>query len=193
MWMSSGGTFLHWNPAALVGEVPYKVVANLPYGITSAVLRHLLEARLPPRRMVVTVQREVAERIVARGGRMSVLAISIQFYGRPRLLFRLRPGAFYPPPEVESAVLRIDRHSRPQWRWRAGRRSSGSSGQGFAHPRKQLANSLAGGLGISSREAVHLLTAAGIDPRIRAERLDLADWARLARRLREHGLASSQG
>jgi len=187
------GDILALDPAALVGEVPYKVVANLPYGITSAVLRHLLEARLPPRRMVVTVQREVAERIVARGGRMSVLAISIQFYGRPRLLFRLRPGAFYPPPEVESAVLRIDRHSRPPVEVEDRETFFRVVRAGFAHPRKQLANSLAGGLGISSREAVHLLTAAGIDPRIRAERLDLADWARLARRLREHGLASSQG
>jgi 16S rRNA (adenine1518-N6/adenine1519-N6)-dimethyltransferase len=107
------GDILALDPAALVNppdlqsaicNLQYKVVANLPYYITSAVLRHLLEARARPQRMVVTVQREVAERIVARPGEMSLLAVSVQFYGRPQVLFRLRPGSFYPSPEVEAAV-----------------------------------------------------------------------------------------
>ena len=177
------GDILAMDPSDLMGEGPYKVVANLPYAITSAVLRHLLEARIPPQRMVVTVQREVAERIVARGGRMSLLAVSVQFYGRPQLLFRLRPGAFYPPPEVESAVVRIDRHPEPPvevadvgWFFQVVR-------AGFSQPRKQLSNSLASGLGISPGEAVSALREAGVDPRTRAERLSLEDWARLARRL----------
>ena len=177
------GDILALDPSDLMGEGPYKVVANLPYAITSAVLRHLLEARIPPQRMVVTVQREVAERIVARGGRMSLLAVSVQFYGRPQLLFRLRPGAFYPPPEVESAVVRIDRHPEPPvevtdvgWFFQVVR-------AGFSQPRKQLSNSLASGLGISPGEAVSALREAGVDPRTRAERLSLEDWARLARRL----------
>jgi len=177
------GDILAMDPSDLMGEGPYKVVANLPYAITSAVLRHLLEARIPPQRMVVTVQREVAERIVARGGRMSLLAVSVQFYGRPQLLFRLRPGAFYPPPEVESAVVRIDRHPEPPvevtdvgWFFQVVR-------AGFSQPRKQLSNSLASGLGISPGEAASALREAGVDPRTRAERLSLEDWARLARRL----------
>jgi len=177
------GDILALDPSDLMGEGPYKVVANLPYAITSAVLRHLLEARIPPQRMVVTVQREVAERIVARGGRMSLLAVSVQFYGRPQLLFRLRPGAFYPPPEVESAVVRIDRHPEPPvevtdvgWFFQVVR-------AGFSQPRKQLSNSLASGLGILPAEAASALGEAGVDPRTRAERLSLGDWARLARRL----------
>ncbi len=177
------GDILAMDPSDLMGEGSYKVVANLPYAITSAVLRHLLEARVPPQRMVVTVQREVAERIVARGGRMSLLAVSVQFYGRPQLLFRLRPGAFYPPPEVESAVVRIDRHPEPPvevadvgWFFQVVR-------AGFSQPRKQLSNSLASGLGISPGEAAIALREAGIAPRTRAERLSLEDWARLARRL----------
>jgi len=177
------GDILALDPSGLMGEGPYKVVANLPYAITSAVLRHLLEARIPPQRMVVTVQREVAERIVARGGRMSLLAVSVQFYGCPQLLFRLRPGAFYPPPEVESAVVRIDRHPEPPvevtdvgWFFQVVR-------AGFSQPRKQLINSLASGLGISPGEAASALREAGVDPRARAERLSLEDWARLARRL----------
>lgn len=174
------GDILALDPSELMGEGPYKVVANLPYAITSAVLRHLLEARVPPQRMVVTVQREVAERIVARSGRMSLLAVSVQFYGRPQLLFRLRPGAFYPPPEVESAVVRIDRHPRPPVEVTDVARFFRVVRAGFSQPRKQLSNSLASGLGISSEEATDALGKAGIDPRIRAERLALEDWARLA-------------
>ncbi|MCX7856086.1 MAG: 16S rRNA (adenine(1518)-N(6)/adenine(1519)-N(6))-dimethyltransferase RsmA [Anaerolineae bacterium] len=174
------GDILALDPSELMGEGPYKVVANLPYAITSAVLRHLLEARVPPQRMVVTVQREVAERIVARGGQMSLLAVSVQFYGRPQLLFRLRPGAFYPPPEVESAVVRIDCHPQPPVEVADVARFFQVVRAGFSHPRKQLSNSLASGLGISSEKAADALQSAGIDPRTRAERLALEDWARLA-------------
>ncbi len=175
------GDILSLEPSELMGEGPYKVVANLPYAITSAVLRHLLEAKVPPQRMVVTVQREVAERIVARSGRMSLLAVSVQFYGRPQLLFRLRPGAFYPPPEVESAVVRIDRYPQPPVEVADVVRFFQVVRAGFSQPRKQLGNSLASGLGIPSEEAADTLRRAGIDPRIRAERLALEDWARLAR------------
>lgn len=177
------GDILALDPSDLMGEGPYTVVANLPYAITSAVLRHLLEARVPPQRMVVTVQREVAERIVARGGRMSLLAVSVQFYGRPQRLFCLRPGAFYPPPEVESAVVRIDRHPQPPVTVADVGRFFQVVRAGFSQPRKQLSNSLAGGLGIPSAEAVAALREAGIDPRVRAERLSLEDWARLTRAL----------
>ncbi len=175
------GDILALDPSELMGEGPYRVVANLPYAITSAVLRHLLEARVPPQRMVVTVQREVAERIVARSGRMSLLAVSVQFYGRPQWLFRLRPGAFYPPPEVESAVVRIDRHPRPPVEVADVDGFFQVVRAGFSQPRKQLINSLAQGLGIPSGEAADSLRQAGIDPRTRAERLGLEDWARLAR------------
>lgn len=174
------GDILALDPSELMEGEPYKVVANLPYAITSAVLRHLLEARGSPQRMVVTVQREVAERMVARSGRMSLLAVSVQFYGRPQLLFRLRPGAFYPPPEVESAVVRIDRHPRPPVEVADVDGFFQVVRAGFSQPRKQLGNSLAHGLGISSGEAADALRRAGIDPHIRAERLGLEDWARLA-------------
>lgn len=182
------GDILSLNPAGLAEGQPYKVVANLPYAITSAVLRHFLEARVPPQRTVVTVQREVAERIAARGGRMSLLAVSVQYYGRPQLLFRLRPGAFYPPPEVESAVLQIDRHPEPPVKVANVPHFFRVVSAGFSQPRKQLGNSLAAGLGISHQEAATALRRAGIDPRLRAERLSLGDWARLAQ-----VLAESQG
>lgn len=174
------GDILALDPAVLMQETPYTVVANLPYGITSAVLRHLLEAQAPPQRMVVTVQREVAERIVARGGRMSLLAISVHFYGQPRMLFRLKPGAFYPPPEVDSAVVRIDRHARPPVEVDDVESFFRVVRAGFSQPRKQLRNSLAGGLGLPTQAMVEALHRAGLDPRQRAERLRLEDWARLA-------------
>jgi 16S rRNA (adenine1518-N6/adenine1519-N6)-dimethyltransferase len=173
------GDILRLDPAELMTEQPYKVVANLPYSITSAVLRHLLEARVPPTTIVVTIQREVAERIVARDGRMSLLAVSVQFYGLPTLLFRLKPGAFYPPPAVESAVLRIDR--RPELPIPAA--DVGDFFRivraGFAQPRKQLHNNLSSGLRLTREAAIDACNNANISPKRRAERLSIDDWTRL--------------
>jgi 16S rRNA (adenine1518-N6/adenine1519-N6)-dimethyltransferase len=184
------GDVLDLDPAALIASirrpapgVDYKVVSNLPYYATSAVLRHLLEASPRPRRMVVTVQREVAERIVAGPGRMSLLAVSVQFYGRPRLLFRIKPGSFYPSPGVESAVVRVDAHETPpvdvedvDGFFRVVR-------AGFSQRRKQLRNALAAGLARSPAEVVERLNEAGIDPRRRAQTLGLEEWIRVARAL----------
>ena len=162
-----------------VSNPQYKVVANLPYYITSAVLRHLLEASLKPRRMVVTVQREVAQRIVAQPGQMSLLAVSVQFYGRPRLLFRIKPGSFYPSPGVESAVVRIDLHARPPVQdtdafFRVVR-------AGFAQRRKQLRNGLAAGLRRPAEEVAAKLREVSVDPRRRAQTLSLEEWGAVAR------------
>jgi 16S rRNA (adenine1518-N6/adenine1519-N6)-dimethyltransferase len=173
------GDILALDPAELMEDHPYKVVANLPYAITSAVLRHLLEARVPPQRAIVMVQREVAERIVARDGRLSVLAISIHLYGEPRLLFRLKRGAFYPAPSVESAVLRIDLHPQPPVHVADTARFFRVVRAGFSQPRKQVHNSLSGGLALDRKAIVEALLEVGIDPRRRAERLRLEDWARL--------------
>ena len=183
------GDILALDPAALV-NVPsarYSVVANLPYYITSAVLRHLLETSLRPRRMVVTVQREVAQRVVAEPGQMSLLAVSVQFYGRPRLLFRVKPGSFYPSPAVESAVLQIDPYTTspvdvvdPVAFFRVVR-------AGFGQRRKQLRNTLAAGLGRPSDEVAARLREAGVDPRRRAQALTLEEWARAARALGDSG------
>jgi len=158
----------------------YKVVANLPYYITSAVLRHLLEAALKPQRMVLTVQREVAERIVAKPGQMSLLAVSVQFYGQPRLLFRLKPGSFYPSPEVESAVVRVDLHSTPPVPVEETAAFFRVVRAGFAQRRKQLRNTLAAGLRQPPEEVADRLREAGVDPRQRAEALNLEEWAKVA-------------
>lgn len=161
----------------------YKVVANLPYYITSPVLRHLLEAAPPPRLAVVMVQREVAERICAQPGEMSVLAVSVQFYAVPAIVQRVPAGAFYPRPSVESAVLRLDVRPAPAVSDVAPERFFRVVRAGFAQKRKQLLNSLSAGLGRPKDEIAAALAAAQIDPRRRAETLALAEWGALCRAL----------
>jgi 16S rRNA (adenine1518-N6/adenine1519-N6)-dimethyltransferase len=163
-----------------------KVVANLPYYITSAVLRHLLDRPDRPRVVVVTVQREVAERIVAAPGDMSLLAVSIQFYGRPRIVARIPAGAFYPPPKVDSAVVRIDVSEQPAAALPPGVSEAALFRvvrAGFGQKRKTLRNALSAGLSLSPARAEEALRAAGIDPRRRAETLSLAEWTELAEQL----------
>ncbi len=175
------GDILELELSELLGGDPYLVVANLPYYITSAILRRLLEHTPRPQRMVITVQREVAERMTAAPGDMSLLAVSVQFYGRPELVMRLKPAVFWPRPDVESAVVRIELHDQPpvdvpdeQLFFRVVR-------AGFSQKRKQLRNALSAGLALDKQQADALLQAAGIDPRRRAETLSLDEWAALAR------------
>lgn len=186
------GNILHISDfAPLVGPA-YKVVANLPYYITSAVLRHLLERQDPPCLLVVTVQREVAERIIAAPPDMNLLAVSVQFYGRPRLVARIPSGAFYPPPKVDSAVVRIDVFDEP-----AVSLAEGVSvadyfrvvRAGFGHKRKTLRNALSAGLGLVPAAVEAALAQAGIDPRRRAETLTLQEWAELSKPVRLLGSA----
>ncbi|MGQ9626577.1 MAG: 16S rRNA (adenine(1518)-N(6)/adenine(1519)-N(6))-dimethyltransferase RsmA [Anaerolineae bacterium] len=180
------GDILALEPARLVAPAAtYKVVANLPYYITSAALRHLLEAEIRPRLMVVTVQYEVAQRLLARPGEMSLLAVSVQFYGRPKLVARVPAGAFYPRPEVDSAIVRIDLH--PALPLAVGDlvRFFTLVRAGFAQKRKQLRNSLAAGLALPALEMEAALRQAGIDPKRRPQSLSLEEWKRLYQALQE--------
>ena len=160
----------------------YKVVANLPYYITSAILRHVLEATPPPTLVVVLVQLEVAQRICAQPGDLSLLAVSVQYYAQPRLVHRVPAGAFRPRPQVDSAVLRLEVHPQPivavpPDRFFAVARA------GFGQKRKQLLNSLAAGLGLPKPESQAALLKAGIDPTRRAETLSLEEWGALCNAL----------
>jgi 16S rRNA (adenine1518-N6/adenine1519-N6)-dimethyltransferase len=170
-------------PASWRLEPGFKVVANLPYYITSAVLRHVLESPLRPERIVVTVQKEVAQRIVAQPGEMSLLAVSVQFYGQPVLAHRIPAGAFYPPPKVDSAVVRIDTFAAPPVPVTDVAHFFRVVKAGFSQKRKQLKNTLAAGLSRPSPEIIQALAQAGIDPTRRAETLSLAEWGRLAEEL----------
>jgi 16S rRNA (adenine1518-N6/adenine1519-N6)-dimethyltransferase len=165
---------------------PYTVVANLPYYITSAALRHLLEAQPPPGRLVLTLQYEVARRIVAGPGDMSLLAVSVQFYGRPQVVARIPAGAFIPPPQVDSAVLRIDTYPAPPVQVPDREAFFRVVRAGFGQKRKQLKNALTAGLGLPPPEIAAALARAGVDPRRRAETLSLAEWAALTREFSSH-------
>ena len=176
---------LESEPARLIapdGEPnPYKVVANLPYYITSPVLRHLLEAYPAPALAVVMVQKEVAERICAQPGDLSILAVSVQFYARPELLFVVPSGAFRPAPKVDSAVLRLTLRDSPAVGDVSTEDFFAVVRAGFGQKRKQLVNSLGSGLGLSRERALALLAGAGIEPTRRAETLTLEEWGALAR------------
>jgi 16S rRNA (adenine1518-N6/adenine1519-N6)-dimethyltransferase len=189
------GDILEQDIAELVGGGPYKVVANLPYYITSAVLRKILESSVRPRLLVVTVQKEVAERIVgrpskgkkrrrqSRSPRLSLLAVSVQFYGAPRIVARIPAGAFRPVPGVQSAVLRIDVHDPLPWPDVDSEVFFRVVRAGFGQPRKQLHNTLTHGLSVSAVKVSAALEGAGIDGTRRAETLSVADWVALTHAL----------
>ncbi len=167
------------NLAEIMGDDPYVVVANVPYYITSAILRMLLETSHRPMRLIMTIQTEVAERIIAKPPDMSVLAVSVQFYGTPDIVARFNPAVFYPRPEVGSAVLRVITHDAPVIDVPSETLFFRVVRAGFGQKRKQLKNSLASGLAIKSEEAGNLCTQVGIDPMRRAETLTLPEWAAL--------------
>ena len=180
------GDILELDPPALLAaanearaDVAYKVVANLPYYITSPVLRHLLEATPPAQRIVVMVQQEVAARICAAPGDLSILAVSVQFYAVPSIVCSVPARAFYPRPKVDSAVLRLDVRPQPYFPEADPTRFFAIVRAGFGQKRKQLLNSLSGGLGLDKAQIRAALEAAGIDPRRRAQTLSLDEWGAL--------------
>lgn len=173
------GDMLAVDPASLMDADGYLVVANIPYYISSALIRHLLEARLRPNRLVLTVQREVAERVCAAPGDLSLLALGVQVYGRPQLAASIPAGAFYPVPNVDSSVLRIDLYPQPLIPFAQLPIFFQLAHAGFAQRRKTLRNSLAAGLKCSTAQAAELLSQAGIDPQRRAETLSLEEWRSL--------------
>ncbi len=168
-------------PSAVASPSGYKVVANLPYYITSLVLRHFLEASVKPQLMVVMVQKEVAEAVAAKPGQMSLLSVSVQLYGQPVIVSHVPARCFYPAPEVDSAILSIAVYPQPAVEISDKESFFSLVRAGFSASRKQLANSLAQGLGLSKTEVLSLLEKTGIMPQRRAETLTLEEWARLWR------------
>jgi 16S rRNA (adenine1518-N6/adenine1519-N6)-dimethyltransferase len=160
---------------------PYVLVGNVPYYITSAILRRVFEDFPKPQRMILTVQREVAERLVAKPGDMSILAVSVQFFGLPRIAARLSPAAFWPSPDVESAVVRIDVYPMPPYPVPDKALFFRVVRAGFGQKRKQLRNSLSAGLSRDKAQVDRLLEQVKIDPQRRAETLSVEEWAALTR------------
>jgi len=175
------GDILQIEPTTLFtpSTTSFSVVANIPYYITSAVIRHLLEATLRPKQLTLTLQKEVAQRICAAAGEMSLLALSVQLYGQPKIAAHLPAQAFYPIPKVDSAVIRVELFAEPRIADTATFFLLAKAG--FSQKRKTLRNALSGGLRLSPQQAGQLLLSAGIDPNRRAETLSLTEWGELVK------------
>ena len=173
------GDILEIDPPTLMGEAGYLVVANIPYYITSALIRHLLAPEVKPARIVLTVQKEVADRICAGPGELSLLALSVQVYGEAKRVLRIPAGAFYPAPKVDSAVVRVDLYAQPLIASQRLDDFFKLARAGFGQKRKTLRNSLSSGLRLPAETVSTLLRSVDIDPQRRAETLSLPEWKRL--------------
>jgi 16S rRNA (adenine1518-N6/adenine1519-N6)-dimethyltransferase len=161
----------------------YKVVANLPYYITSKIIRLFLETKYPPSIMVLMVQKEVGERIVAKDGKESLLSISVKFYANPELLFNVSREKFDPAPEVDSTVIRIVRKkSQPKI---DPSDFFSLVHAGFSSKRKMLANNLSAGLHIPKADVISILKKTRLEPEIRAEKLGVKEWINLYENLKK--------
>ena len=164
---------------------PYVAVGNLPYYITQPVLRRLLEAGEPPRRIVVLVQRELAHRIVGGRRRESLLSLLTRLYGEAEVVLELPPSAFWPEPRVHSALVRVERSPEPALELAPGEREAlvALLRAGFSAPRKQLHNVLPPALGLPADVVRAALDETAVEPSLRAQHLELSDWERLLRLL----------
>ena len=176
-----GGDILKTDIPALMGEEPFKVVANLPYYITTPILLTLLERRLPITRIVTMVQREVAERMIALpGGRdYGALSVAVQYYTEPRLAIEVSPRCFLPPPAVESAVMDCVVRKTPPVAVEDEKHFFRVVRAAFGQRRKTIGNALKS-LGLPRDILQGALSKAGIDPLRRGETLSLSEFAALA-------------
>ena len=178
----------------LLGDAPsYKVVANLPYYAANPIVRRFLEADRTPELLVVMVQKEVAESMLAGPGGMTMLSVATQFYAAPSLVCNAPPRSFRPPPAVRSSVVRLDVRPNPAVVVRDTTAFFDLVRAGFSAPRKQLRNSLSHGLGEHPATVAQLLADLGLDGSRRAETLTLEEWALIYRRWEETGEVGTTG
>lgn len=167
-------------------NLDYKLISNLPYSLTSLVFRLFLGEVPRPKKIVVLIQKEVAERIIARPGKMSMLSTAVQFYGEAKIIDIVKPECFWPAPEVQSAILEVDRIGLDsnQYKKKLGKTKEETFFKitkiGFSAKRKQLHNNLSNGLYKKSDEIKVFLTNLGINPAIRAQDLTIDQWIEIA-------------
>jgi len=161
----------------------YKIVANLPYNISSLFLRLFLSARHKPELLVLMLQKEVAERIIATPPEMSILAVSVQYYGAPEIIRLVKAGNFWPEPKVDSAIIKIK--IKTEETGLDDKKFFQIVRIGFSAKRKMLKNNLAAGLKFDQKKMANILVEQGFDLKIRAEDLSLADWQKLFAALKE--------
>lgn len=161
----------------------YKIVGNLPFYLTAPVIRQFLEAKNSPEEMILIVQKEVGQRICAKPPKMSILAVSVQFYASPRIISYISKKSFWPSPKVDSAIIKISkiRVSRGQETDKVLFFKIVKAG--FSQPRKQLINNLSKGLGMGREKTEKWLLGSNIDPSQRAETLNIEDWLKLLKDL----------
>lgn len=171
--------------------IPYKIVANLPYQITSEALRVILELNPPPERVIVMVQKEVAERICAKPGAMSLLSVAVQYYGEPRIITKVSKGNFWPVPKVDSAVISIDLTPDPS-PLGEGRGEVTKEDffrivkAGFSNPRKQLWGNVAQGLHLPPDMVQLAVIHVTGNQKVRAEELSIDAWRQLVQAIYPH-------
>ena len=163
----------------LGGASEYKVVANLPYYAATPIVRRFLEARHKPTTLVVMVQKEVGLEMTASPGKMGILSVATQVYGRPRIVATVPPKAFRPSPNVTSAVVRIDTYAEPAVKFDSAEKFFTLVRAGFSAPRKQIHNSLRNGLDEDPDAVLRMLSSAGISPTRRAQTLSIEEWGDL--------------
>jgi 16S rRNA (adenine1518-N6/adenine1519-N6)-dimethyltransferase len=170
------GDFMEMDITELMTVDGYKVVANIPYYLTSNLIRRLMESHVKPELTVLTVQKEVAQRICAGPGKLSLLALGVQVYGNPSIAFTIPKGAFFPVPQVDSATLVVEHFSQPRILPERLDNFFLLAKAGFTQKRKMLHNALAGAPDINHEQALDMLSKAGIEPERRAQTLNLQEW-----------------
>ncbi len=159
----------------------YKVVANIPYYITGKIIRLLLETKHQPKLIVLLVQKEVAERICTKAGDLSILAVSVQYFGFPEIIDVVPRKSFVPAPKVDSAILRIVPFDDQVLLQRGAREFFKVVKAGFASPRKTLLNNLSAGLQMSKDEVAKIMGKYSLDIKLRAEDLSIKEWKMLSK------------
>jgi 16S rRNA (adenine1518-N6/adenine1519-N6)-dimethyltransferase len=169
----------YYNSPGLL-QKNYKVIANLPFYITAPVIRKFLEAKNPAQEMFLIIQKEVAQRIYAKPGQMSILAVSVQFYADVKILFYVSKKSFTPQPKVDSAIIQI----KPNKKYKADKNKFFKIVKaGFSQPRKQLINNLSKKLKLDKEKLSPLLVKINIKPSQRAQSLSIQDWIELSKML----------
>ncbi len=164
----------------IVGSKKYKLVANLPFSIATAVIRKFLETKNPPETIIVLTQKEVAQKICAKPGKTNLLAVSIQFYAKPKIVSYISKNRFWPQPKVDSAILRII-PEKLKYKDINTKLFFKIVKKGFAQPRKQLANTLYSGLRLDKQETKDWILKNNIKPEQRPETLNIIDWVNLTK------------
>jgi len=174
------GNILKTNHLSLV-PCSYKIVANIPYYLTSPVIRMFLESPNPPQETILMVQKEVAKRICAKAPKMNLLAVCVQFYAKPKIVSYISKNSFWPRPKVDSAIIKIT--NIQQFDPSFANKFFKIVKAGFSHPRKLLVNNLAEKLKIDKQKTKKVLSKIGLDEKARAENLSIKDWEKLVKLL----------